>query len=59
MTPLQRRLVIALDEWLWIALALYLHRTHDPAFWWVFAAGFILIYCISYPAHWRAERRLR
>jgi hypothetical protein len=52
MTKFQQRAFIALDEWLGIALLVYLHRTGDSAFWPVLVAWLFCVYIISYPSHW-------
>lgn len=52
MTRFHRRLFIFADEWLGIALLLYLHRAQDPAFWWVFAAWMVTVYGLSYVPYW-------
>jgi hypothetical protein len=55
MSPFQRRLFVAVDEWLGILLCLYLWRTNDPAFWWVFGTFVTMVYVISYPWLWWTE----
>jgi hypothetical protein len=57
MQPWQRRTFIAIDEWLWIALCLYLHRVGDPLFLHVLVAGIVLIYLVSYPLYWTAAKK--
>jgi hypothetical protein len=52
MTQLQERLIIALDEWLGIALLAWLDYRHSPAFKPVLVAFVVLIYAISYPSYW-------
>lgn len=59
MTPLQRRLFILVDEWLGIALCLYLWKTHDVLFPYVLTMFLVAVYGISYPLHWWAERKGR
>jgi hypothetical protein len=57
MTAWRRRLVLAVDEWLSIALLLYLWRTGDRAFWWVLGLVVLGVYVIGYSTQWWAERR--
>lgn len=57
MTPLERRIFIYLDEWLGVALLLFLHCKHDPFFWWVLPIWAVAIYGISYPLHWRLQAK--
>jgi len=55
MSPVARRVFIAIDEWLWIWTSMYIARSAPEFFWAFFAAGFVAVYCISYPLHWRLE----
>lgn len=54
-----QRAFIALDEWLGILVAVYLHSTGSSLFWYFVIPWAIAIYAISYPLHWRAERKRR
>lgn len=53
----RRRIVLAVDEWLSIALLLYLWRTGDRAFWPVLLCVIVGVYVIGYGTQWWAERR--
>jgi hypothetical protein len=57
MSALERRLIILVDEWLWIGLCTYLWHAHREAFWPVFAAGVVLVYAVSYPLYFMWRRR--
>lgn len=59
MTQFQRRLFIFADEWLGAGLLLYLHKTHDPAFWPAFVGWFITVYILSYGGYWLQNLRER
>lgn len=57
MTPVQRRLFIALDEWLGIVVLLWMHRTHDGLFWPALVFWAVSVYAISYPWHWWKQHK--
>lgn len=56
MTAWRRRKVLAVDEWLSIALLLYLWKTQDPAFWPVAGLVVLMVYVVGYGTQWLAER---
>jgi hypothetical protein len=57
MTQLQARIIIAVDEWLGIALCVFLHERGSSAFWPVFVAFVVLVYGFSYVPYWYRFRR--
>lgn len=58
MTPLQSRLTLMVDEWLGIALCLWLWRQKDYTALAVAATGLVVfVYLVGYPMHWKLERR--
>jgi len=52
MTALHARLIIALDEWLGMLIAIRLHETGSSLFWPFTITWAIAIYGISYPLYW-------
>jgi hypothetical protein len=52
-----QRLFILVDEWLGVALCLYLWKTDDRAFWPVLITWAVLVYAISYPWYWLSYRQ--
>jgi len=59
MTLLQRRLIVAMDEWLGVFLLVYLHSVRSEWFWPAFIFWFITVYVISYPGYWAKEKEAK
>lgn len=59
MTLLQRRLIIALDEWLGVLLLCWLRYTRDSLFWPVLVFWAAAVYLGSYLPYWIEEARYR
>lgn len=59
LSPLQRRLFIALDEWAGVLTLLHMQKTDNPYFIYTLAFWAFAIYVIAYPWHWWLEHKGR
>lgn len=57
MRAVQQRTFIAIDEWLGIAVAIFLHETGSSLFWPFVVLWAVAVYAISYPWYWWSTRK--